>query len=651
MRFDEFVEALIAHDPGRALTAVARRHQPGRDPADPRPRSWSRHLRDGFLSLMAPELVQLPGTGAVVAAQAHGSARPRAGAGDRAARRDARRAAPCPRSAGAGRGRAVRLTPRGGRPRRRRADGPDRLEQAVATGGRRPPAAVRRRVDPATGEPARRPGPPGRHRGHRARLPPPAARPAPLRAAPAAPAQAPSAVTRRRRPPSQPSAARRTAERADTVDPPRSTRRAPAMPARRSTARAAARSAEIVPSLKPFVWSIYSVPRMQGVSETVRSPSGRRTSPIAPNASTIGAEWRRRRRGSPRSGAASRWWSTPAAVVTTTTTTIHHPSGRRPRRSASPAPRRRRCTRPARHPPTTTSTCTIWSTRHRTAVSPIDGSPRRSRAPADGRASLSGVASFTTRPGAHRRARPAPRHRPKSAQRIAFHLLKVPADDVMRLATAHRRQGEGALLRRCFNVTDDELCPICRDDRRDPSGLRGGRGPRHRRRRAHRRVQRPLPRAARRDEPARRDRPRAAQGPRAGRPPRARGHHRGHPVHQPQHRGRGDGDVPGPPAPPLGLRVTRWPAACRWAATSSTPTSSRSAGPSRAGATSPAESATHTPESLGQRPGVGVGVVRVDPVGVEGGAVERVGQPPGVVGQRRCDRRPVACDRRVGTVG
>ncbi len=56
---DEFIEAFIEHDPGRALTVVAHAVQQGRDP-----RTLTddivRHLRDCFLSLMAPALVQLP---------------------------------------------------------------------------------------------------------------------------------------------------------------------------------------------------------------------------------------------------------------------------------------------------------------------------------------------------------------------------------------------------------------------------------------------------------------------------------------------------------------------------------------------------------------------------------------------------------------
>jgi DNA polymerase-3 subunit gamma/tau len=56
---DEFVEAFIEHDPGRALTVVAMAVQQGRD-ARTLTDDIVRHLRDCFLSLMAPELVQLP---------------------------------------------------------------------------------------------------------------------------------------------------------------------------------------------------------------------------------------------------------------------------------------------------------------------------------------------------------------------------------------------------------------------------------------------------------------------------------------------------------------------------------------------------------------------------------------------------------------
>ena len=56
---DEFIEAFIDHDPGRALAAVGAAVQFG---AEPRALTEDvvRYLRDAFLSLMAPELVQLP---------------------------------------------------------------------------------------------------------------------------------------------------------------------------------------------------------------------------------------------------------------------------------------------------------------------------------------------------------------------------------------------------------------------------------------------------------------------------------------------------------------------------------------------------------------------------------------------------------------
>ena len=61
----------------------------------------------------------------------------------------------------------------------------------------------------------------------------------------------------------------------------------------------------------------------------------------------------------------------------------------------------------------------------------------------------------------------------KSAQRIAFHLLKVPTEDARRLAEAIIEVKERtALCAICLNVADTgELCPICADDRRDTSVL------------------------------------------------------------------------------------------------------------------------------------------------------------------------------------
>ncbi len=58
----------------------------------------------------------------------------------------------------------------------------------------------------------------------------------------------------------------------------------------------------------------------------------------------------------------------------------------------------------------------------------------------------------------------------KSAQRLAFYLLNAEEADAVRLAdaiTSMRR--EVRLCTRCFNVTAEDECSICRDLRRDTS--------------------------------------------------------------------------------------------------------------------------------------------------------------------------------------
>jgi recombination protein RecR len=63
---------------------------------------------------------------------------------------------------------------------------------------------------------------------------------------------------------------------------------------------------------------------------------------------------------------------------------------------------------------------------------------------------------------------------PKSAQRIAFHLLKLPRDDALRLARSiTEAKDRVSFCSRCFNVAEgtagEAECSICRDDRRDPT--------------------------------------------------------------------------------------------------------------------------------------------------------------------------------------
>lgn len=57
---------------------------------------------------------------------------------------------------------------------------------------------------------------------------------------------------------------------------------------------------------------------------------------------------------------------------------------------------------------------------------------------------------------------------PKSAQRIAFHLLKLPTEDAGRLAEAiQEAKRRVRFCERCFNVSEGSLCGICADERRE----------------------------------------------------------------------------------------------------------------------------------------------------------------------------------------
>ncbi len=57
---------------------------------------------------------------------------------------------------------------------------------------------------------------------------------------------------------------------------------------------------------------------------------------------------------------------------------------------------------------------------------------------------------------------------PKSAQRIAFYLLKAEPTDAKRLARAiEEAKDRVTWCRRCYNIAEGELCNFCRDERRD----------------------------------------------------------------------------------------------------------------------------------------------------------------------------------------
>lgn len=57
---------------------------------------------------------------------------------------------------------------------------------------------------------------------------------------------------------------------------------------------------------------------------------------------------------------------------------------------------------------------------------------------------------------------------PKSAQRLALHLIKVPVQEAETLAQVIvEARRKVRFCRRCYNLSEDELCRFCCDDRRD----------------------------------------------------------------------------------------------------------------------------------------------------------------------------------------
>ena len=61
---------------------------------------------------------------------------------------------------------------------------------------------------------------------------------------------------------------------------------------------------------------------------------------------------------------------------------------------------------------------------------------------------------------------------PKSAQRMAFYLLRVPKEEAKRLADSIMEvKDKISFCRECYNFTDQELCDVCRDTRRNREQL------------------------------------------------------------------------------------------------------------------------------------------------------------------------------------
>lgn len=59
---------------------------------------------------------------------------------------------------------------------------------------------------------------------------------------------------------------------------------------------------------------------------------------------------------------------------------------------------------------------------------------------------------------------------PKSAQRLAFHILDMPEENVERLSDAIIQAKRNVhYCKECLTLTDEELCPICKNEARDHS--------------------------------------------------------------------------------------------------------------------------------------------------------------------------------------
>ena len=60
----------------------------------------------------------------------------------------------------------------------------------------------------------------------------------------------------------------------------------------------------------------------------------------------------------------------------------------------------------------------------------------------------------------------------KSALRLAYHIIDMPEADVQRLAeTLLQAKRDIRLCKECFNLTDSDVCSICRDEKRDHSTI------------------------------------------------------------------------------------------------------------------------------------------------------------------------------------
>ena len=413
LTFDEFVEALIEHDAGQALTAMAALVNVGHDPRTIA-EGLVKHLRNGFLCLMAPDLVQLPAEAAdALAAQAAAPRRP----GPRR-----------PRSSGSARSSSSCATPPiRGCSSRSPSCSCAASARAPTTSPASPPAS------PSSSAPLPRHRPP----------PPAPVDPATGRAKLGGHAQRSS--PRRRGASGSPGSPRRHGD----------ANRQPAASGDQRRRRA---------RICDAVWNDTVRPNLRGLARALFAPvevvaaAGDVVTLSAPNADPPGevrAAGRRRRAGAPRRHRARR----------------SRCAGRR-RRQRADARRRSAPPDAAERPSTDDAPRSPDESRRRSTAGRRcwSVSPRRSPAPRSSARTTERWPSAFSPPVQTLidELGRLPGIGPRSAQRIAFHLLKIPADDVGRLAAAIRDAKEKVrFCTRCFNVTDAELCQFCTDDRRD----------------------------------------------------------------------------------------------------------------------------------------------------------------------------------------
>lgn len=60
----------------------------------------------------------------------------------------------------------------------------------------------------------------------------------------------------------------------------------------------------------------------------------------------------------------------------------------------------------------------------------------------------------------------------KSAQRLAFHIINMPKEEVEGLASAiTEAKSNVRYCKECFTLTDEDICPICKNSKRDHSTI------------------------------------------------------------------------------------------------------------------------------------------------------------------------------------